>query len=162
MRRYLCGRAHGHARFTTRPRRRALHWREGPAKRVRVRTAMYPASSGKRTSRRDPDSVDVSQGLELLFAALESCGRWFATCTPAPQTPGRSRAMSVEGQTRVTQSRFPLYPQQQTFLSLAVTSDKCQSATLHTNPNVGISRRPRRSAPLGARRRDRECPFRPP
>src|SRR5258708_2684567 len=42
MRHYLCGRAHGHARFTTRPRRTGFHWREGPAKRVRERTAMYP------------------------------------------------------------------------------------------------------------------------
>jgi hypothetical protein len=44
---------------------------------------------------RDPDSVDVSQGLELCSQPWRTAGRWFATCTPAPR-----RAMSVEGHSR--------------------------------------------------------------
>jgi hypothetical protein len=86
MRHYLCGRAHGHARFTTRPRRTGFHWREGPAKRVRERTAMYPRHRGSVVPR-DPDSVDVKSRVGTLFAALENCGRWFATCTPARTIP---------------------------------------------------------------------------
>src|SRR5712664_2956602 len=39
----------------------------------------------------------------------------------------------------LTQSRLPLFPQQQTFLSPAVTSEKCQKATSGRSSRVGAS-----------------------
>src|SRR5882672_12927085 len=43
---------------------------------------------------------------------------------------------------RVTQSRLPLFPQQQTFLSPAVTSEKCQSTkSLRSSPLRGSKSR---------------------
>ena len=130
MRHYLCGRAHGHARFTTRPRRTGFHWREGPAKRVRERTAMYPRHRGSVVPR-DPDSVDVSQGLELCSQPWRTAGCGSPRAHP-PRTIPKLRAeaapcpLRVRLGSRVTQSRLPLFPQQQTFKSPRVKSEKCQ------------------------------------
>jgi hypothetical protein len=112
MRHYLCGRAHGHARFTTRPRRTGFHWREGPAKRVRERTAMYPRHRGSVVPR-DPDSVDVSQGLELCSQPWRTAGCGSPRAHP-PRTIPKLRAeaapcpLRVRLGSRVTQSRLPV------------------------------------------------------
>ena len=113
MRHYLCGRAHGHARFTTRPRRTGFHWREGPAKRVRERTAMYPRHRGSVVPR-DPDSVDVSQGLELCSQPWRTAGCGSPRAHP-PRTIPKLRAeaapcpLRVRLGSRVTQSRLPFF-----------------------------------------------------
>jgi hypothetical protein len=93
MRHCLCGRAHGHARFTTRPRRTGFHWREGPAKRVRERTAMYPRHRGSVVPR-DPDSVDVSQGLELCSQPWRTAGGGSPRAHP-PRTIPKLRAANA-------------------------------------------------------------------
>jgi hypothetical protein len=147
MRHYLCGRAHGHARFTTRPRRTGFHWREGPAKRVRERTAMYPRHRGSVVPR-DPDSVDVSQGLELCSQPWRTAGCGSPRAHP-PRTIPKLRAEAAPCPLRVNRvgltgnQPLPVYLEQQTSSHVPHWSGSCHEGDSCTAANHISIRSPR-------------------